>query len=499
MIQNELFINDERLDLSDEKGIAVSYQINNLADLQDRQSTYSQTIKLPKTANNKRLFGYADSDTFTQSQPYQKNTGKLVQSGVETIPYGQITLQQVTDFFEAQLTTGLVGINDLLSITSTDILTGLVTVRDAKIADLDYSDIPNFGMTLADKVANLSIFPVIDYGGTVDASSTINTSYLRPGIYYYQIINRIQAFLGYTFSGSILSDSTYLNDFIPFSATVLYDFEGTNWLTTGLPISVAKNIPDFTIKDFLKDFMQRYFLTPVVDNYKRTLEFHSFDELYANKSNPYDWTDKFIDDARTDEFALPGYSQVNQLLWKKDQLYLTNGNGVISVNNQTLPLTSVAATSIFAASGYTTGVLGGQTVALIKKFPVAPLPSSGVVPTIDTEVRIVNIKPAASGAYAFTDGTATTIVTSGVKSGEFWDQTNGIGYDYQLQKYGQGLLKLLEKCRIITRYVLLKPIDLYKFNFFKPVYDAKEAKYYYVNQISNYVNGDKCKVSLIRM
>lgn len=503
MITQELFINYERADLSPDQPIALTLQVNDLADLQDRQSTYSQTIKLPKTATNKRLLGYSDSDSFTQLQPYRNSLGKYAVNGSEIIPSGIITLQTVSDYFEVQLTCGLVFLSTLLTLVTTDIVTSIVTSRDLNITDLDYSDIAHFDFDLATIVASHGgtgvLWPIIDYGGTLDISSIIETTYLRPGIFMADIMNRLQKYLGYTFSGSVFSDSEYLNDFIPFSATILNDYEGTDWKVTGLPLSVAANIPSITVKDLLKDFMQRYFLTPIVDNYAKTVVFKSLDDLYANKGNAKDWTQKFIDDARSDEFTLPNYAQVNNLFWKADELYMTNGDGVITVDNQTLPANAALVTSIFAASGNVVAV-AGLNIATIKKFPVSPLPDTGTPFSVDTQIRIVNIRKAPGSGYNFKYNGGSSTFSATAYYGTFHSSPNGgIGYQDQLKKYGTGLLNLLKKCRVITRYALLSPADLYNFDFFTPVYDAKEGKYYYCNQIVNYIPGNKTKVQLIRM
>ena len=39
---------------------AMNYQINNLAELKDRQMSYSQNIKLPITPDNCRALGFVD-------------------------------------------------------------------------------------------------------------------------------------------------------------------------------------------------------------------------------------------------------------------------------------------------------------------------------------------------------------------------------------------------------------------------------------------------------
>lgn len=499
----ELYINGELCDLSDSTPIALTLQVNNLADLKDRQSSYSNTIKLPKSVNNKRILGQSQSDSFTQDAPYILLPCKLIQNGVEQIRQGVITMQRVSDFFECQITYGVKGLADALKKSVFNPVTErLVSTEDAKLVDMDWTDIPNFDYTQTSVAASQTVtggtgvlFPVIDYGVTLNTSSTIHTNWLRPGVYFNQIFTHIQAYSGYTFTGGKAYNDG-LNDFIPFSATPLYDYQGTSWYDTHIQLSVASNLPDFTLKDILKDYMQRYFLTPVVDNVRKTVHFHSLDELYENKSLARDWTDKFIDDAREDSFSLSGYAQSNYLNWKEDQKLLTNGDGVFFVKNENLDGTADLLTSIFAQSATVQNILSGQNVASIIKFKSSPLTTGEVDFTIDTLPRVVRIHDAKRGLYSFIDplsGLPPTLAPA--KIGTFDD----INWTSQVANYGKGLLKLLDKCRVITRYVILTPLDIQDFDFFIPVYDRLEAKYYYVNQIINFVPGKKCKVELVRL
>lgn len=501
MQNQELYINGELCDLSDDTPIAITFQVNNLADLADRQSTYSNTIKLPKSVNNKRILGQAQSDSFTQDAPYVLLPCKLIQNGVEQIRAGVITLQRVSDYFECQITYGIKGVADALKKSIFNPVTGnLVSIEDAKLVDMDWTDIPIFDYTQASVAASQTVtggtgvlFPIIDYGGTLDTSSTVHTNWMRPGVYFSQILTHIQAYSGYTFSGG-KQYTDGLNDFIPFSATVLYDYQGTKWEDTHIQLSVAKNLPDFTLKEILKDYMQRYFLTPVVDNVKKTVVFHSMDELYDNKYKARDWTDKFIDDAREDVFSLSNYAQTNNLKWKEDQKFLTNGDGVFFVKNQNLASTTDLLTSIFAQSATIQNVLAGQNVASIIKFKSSPLTTGETDFTIDTEPRVVRIHDV-PGLYNFIDLTGNPGIIGTAKIGTFDD----INWTSQVANYGKGLSKLLDKCRVITRYAILTALDVQDFDFFIPVYDRFEAKYYYVNQIVNFVPGKKCKIELIRL
>jgi len=494
---NELYIESELVPAPET--IAMTYQVNDLSKLSDRQSTFSNTLKLPKEATVKRLLGYSDSDAFTQTQPYDLQRADLSQHGIQVIRNGRIQQLRVTDTaFECQLTHGLIGFLDLLKKSTYSELGELLDTSDVKLKDLDWSDIPNFNWDMATVMASQAaqnpLFPIIDYGGTLDTSSDINWTYIRPGVYYRQILDRIQRYTGYTFLGGKQYTDGFI-DFMPFSANEFFDYQGTDWYATHLAVSVINNLPDIAVKDFLADYMRRYFLTPVVDNYEKTITFKSFDNLYENIGNAKDWTKKFVRGGREDSFTMGNYAQQNFLLWKEDSQskYIFHPqNGNFTVDNRNLDVSIDLMKSIYAASDYGT-FTGGHNIAIIRKYDTSPLPTSQVPPGIDTEVRVVRIK-SVSGAVRFVglDNTPQILFT-GFKIGEFKS------WQYQIDNYGQGLLKLLAKCRQIIRYVNLTPLDLQNFDFFTPVFDSNDGKYYYVNTIANFIPGRTTKVTLIRM
>jgi hypothetical protein len=57
----------------------------------------------------------------------------------------------------------------------------------------------------------------------------------------------------------------------------------------------------------------------------------------------------------------------------------------------------------------------------------------------------------------------------------------------------------LNKVRVCTRTVVLNELDVQNFDFRVPVYDEREACYYYVNTIKQWQPGKPCSVDLIRM
>lgn len=214
MDQLQLFINDQLVDLSNDSPIALTFQINNLAEVQNQQGNTSNQFKLPLTQRNRQILGFPDDIAFTTNLPYGQYHAKIVQDGLEIIPYGIAELQ---------------GINqDSANIT---VLSGNVDFFDAiggKLYDMgDSTSIwTNYGQNLVwktydhtwdlDTVAgsqhNTSgwIWPVIDYGlMTDDFAAPIDVHNMRPGFFIKTAIELLMQSSGYTAAGSLLGDPLY--------------------------------------------------------------------------------------------------------------------------------------------------------------------------------------------------------------------------------------------------------------------------------------------------
>jgi hypothetical protein len=214
MNQIQLFINDQLVDLSDDSPIALTFQINNLAEVQNQQGNTSNQFNLPLTQRNRIILGFPDDVAFCTNLPYQKYEAKIVQDGMEIVPYGICELS---------------GINqDTASVT---ILSGNVDFFDAiggKLSDMgDSTSIwSNYGQDLVwqkyDHIWDLTnaagsqqktdgwIYPVIDYGlFTEDFTQPIDVHNLRPGFFIKTAIDLLLQSSGYTSSGSLLGNPLY--------------------------------------------------------------------------------------------------------------------------------------------------------------------------------------------------------------------------------------------------------------------------------------------------
>lgn len=197
----QLFLNDILVDLTDDSPIALTFQINNLAEVKNQQGNTSNQFKLPLTQRNRQILGFPDEVAFTDCKPYQQYTAKIVQDGLEIIPAGVAELNMVEQ--------------DTANVT---VLSGNVDFFDAidgKIYDAGDKATPWFNQlwrsydhdwTIANVVYSQRktegwIWPVVDYGRIPEKFNNtpqIDIRYLRPGFFLKTAIDLILKPTGYT-------------------------------------------------------------------------------------------------------------------------------------------------------------------------------------------------------------------------------------------------------------------------------------------------------------
>jgi len=226
MDQLQLYINDQLVDLSNDSPIALTFQINNLAEVQNQQGNTSNQFKLPLTQRNRQILGFPDDIAFTTDLPYRKYQAKLIQDGLEILPYGIGELNGIEQ--------------DMANITILSGNVGFFDAIDGKLYDMgDSTSIwSNYGQNLVwkpyDHTWNLDnaadsqtktdgwIYPLIDYGFmTDDFTASIDVHNMRPGFFIKTAIDLLLKSSGYKAAGSLLGD--------PFYPLMIAQFSNGNW------------------------------------------------------------------------------------------------------------------------------------------------------------------------------------------------------------------------------------------------------------------------------
>lgn len=126
----QIYINDkwQELDLPEDK-VALTLQTNDIAELKDRQASYSQSIKLPKTPNNERIFAFA-FDLQTQNKvPYAFYDCHLFINDINVL--GWESVLYINEVEQDSINIQILGSNGGL----------LAKMQDTLISDLDFDDL----------------------------------------------------------------------------------------------------------------------------------------------------------------------------------------------------------------------------------------------------------------------------------------------------------------------------------------------------------------------
>lgn len=97
MIQR-LYINNELVDLADNTAITLNYKSNIFGDVSKITSSNSQTIRLPKTTNNRRILDNPTAPAYYSQFRYKRHTCRYEQDGVLLIDGYAVLLDSAEDY-----------------------------------------------------------------------------------------------------------------------------------------------------------------------------------------------------------------------------------------------------------------------------------------------------------------------------------------------------------------------------------------------------------------
>jgi hypothetical protein len=199
-----LFINDIEFDLPKSFKFARTFQVNDIGSISDRQTNYSQKIKLPKTKRNVINFKSLGVVGDTSRIPYQFNSVQLLNDKGETeILNGICKVFETLDaFYDIAIYDGYI------SFTK--------AIENRTLNELDLTDANHF-KTLAnvlDSFNDLTVYKYIlaDYNGkALFDVDKINIDYLVPSLPVSYLWDLIFEQYGFTYEGSVFDTFDFQN------------------------------------------------------------------------------------------------------------------------------------------------------------------------------------------------------------------------------------------------------------------------------------------------
>ena len=107
MNNEELFIDNERVDTDGKTKVTLDIKSNLLQDISKIVSNHTYTIKLPKTTRNQRIVKHADLVQGSDDFAYNVHKARFFRNGVEVIKNGRAVMMQASDDIEISVVWGL--------------------------------------------------------------------------------------------------------------------------------------------------------------------------------------------------------------------------------------------------------------------------------------------------------------------------------------------------------------------------------------------------------
>jgi hypothetical protein len=359
--------------------------------------------------------------------------------------------------------------------------------------------------------------------------------------------------------GSTSANTTIYQTGAVVSAPAEYSFfevTAINTFELDQDLSMSNLVPDIKQKDLLKDLMVVYCLVPQYDPLTRTINFVQFDTIgervnLANKDSDRnlsdDWSDKLaLNNGYQVKYRFGEYAQNNFLKWSQDDDREEVGNGIIFIDDNTLPESTDLFETVLAASIQEPNFKGDNIGVNIKRYTrveadnyfntmdyepgdkvlfngvvyITPDAVTGVAPpsapwqalefqydsTESVEPRILLVRDYTDNGspptsdLTYTDGSDSRVI-SNAKIAYFADslQPYDLTFQFIINEHYQTLVRVLTKTKILVAEFKLTDNDFKNIDFFKPVYVQYFGNYFYKNQISNYISGRLTSCELVRI
>lgn len=202
---NQLIVNGKTLILSDQTRIGITYQANNIGELQNRQGTFTNTFKLPLVRDNIEALELVNQMTSTTVLPYRKLSATYLENGIEIIGNGTATIVSIdSQFINMNIISGNV---DLLEAI------GDLTVGDLYLNDQVFPWTIDVAVLLRSGTAYL-VYPLVDFyineDNIFDGDTIVDIRNMLPCCNVKEMFNRLSDYIGFYFTGDYLTSSEHL-------------------------------------------------------------------------------------------------------------------------------------------------------------------------------------------------------------------------------------------------------------------------------------------------
>lgn len=209
----ELWLDGVSIDLYQDTNIKHTLQINDVAEVKDRQASYTNSFKLPKTPKNVRVLDSLGIHSSTSNIPYLKPDALLKIEGFDFLTQAWVQITSTDDEYSVSIYSGIIEFFKFFENK---------TIGEELSADL--TEI-NHNKNLATVVNTQNddslkyVYLFADFNGRTHRksnSNVVNIDFVVPSVPVSYLFDKIHVKAGYTYEGSFLALDDFTNLYISY-------------------------------------------------------------------------------------------------------------------------------------------------------------------------------------------------------------------------------------------------------------------------------------------
>lgn len=279
------------------------------------------------------------------------------------------------------------------------------------------------------------------------------------------------------------------------------EFHKTNLGT----IDFVEAFEDFEIKDFVKEIINRYGLTPFYDSFKKHIKFLTIDEK-INFNNYENWTNKYVQ-RQTESYLYGNYAQTNILAHKYNDNNDAFRNGKLKIDDVNLSTSkTIVSSKIHAAEQR---VREYKMSGNVFSSTLYPLWQSEIVEVVENNQTNQKIEyKGLNGRYYIMKlqrvnqqgKFRSELLNSSIQTTPYYyvSNSNNTHYDELTAKYYPRYEKILNNFKMHEIELALSLPDILQLDFAKLYYFEQEASFYTLNKLT-WEEGKTCKGEFIKI
>ena len=278
-----------------------------------------------------------------------------------------------------------------------------------------------------------------------------------------------------------------------FNNTFNCDFSFTKiGSNVNIPVNFENIIGDKLQFDFIKDIMIRYNLLFTKDPNSNNYRFIQVNNLLQDFSNAEDWSNKLSSTEKGDNYRIGNYSQNNIASYNYDNTDDNFSDGILRIDNINLRNSGNILQSIFTASERLNYIENNDIFRNTLYSLSDPENLNSELELMDSNNRIFTLKRInldSNFLYKFTprEVQLTRLTLNDIPFASF----DNLSWQHLIDTNYDALRNVLNNSKVRTLDLNLSVIDIYNLDFFRLKYFKQFGEYYYLQKITNYMEGSR--------